>query len=224
MMAEVVEGVSPLDDDGSDGTRGQGTDGSGLGAPPARPEPTRSPIGVLFGAAAAGLAAMMGGAAPVQDDVEEDDEGEDEEGAGLQSRSMPKDYDGGKLFLTWCHLGPLGKKYPVYQNAGSYDGAKPLSREQQHKAKRKLQPDVEASGGSTISVAFTPTQPTSFASTYQQEVAVKKTASENYAFDSELNRLEMLVRYCPPDMKEQHQQELYEFAKSRSVAAQQPDK
>ena len=121
-------------------------------------------------------------------------------------------------------LGPSWQKISCLSKRGVYDGAKPLSREQQHKAKRKLQPDVEASGGSTISVAFTPKQPTSFTSTYQQEVAVKKTASENYAFDSELNRLEMLVRYCPPDMKEQHQQELYEFAKSRSVAAQQPDK
>jgi hypothetical protein len=98
--------------------------------------PTRSPLRQLGAAALSALSSLASAASSGLNVLDADEEEEEEEpDDSLVERPMPTDYDGGRLYLTWKKLGPCGLKLPCYQQAGSYDGAKPMSRNEQKKRK-----------------------------------------------------------------------------------------
>lgn len=200
------------------------------------PAPSRSPLrdslGTLGGlalgcfASAASSAASAVGITYATTSLEEDEEDEEEQEdvtAGLNVRPMPVDYNGGKLYKVWKDLGPCGSKYPCYQSAGAHDGQKPPSRaDQRRKRSLELQTELGKSGEPSTSLSLNgPTgeaKNLTFNATYQNEVAAKVAASHNYAFDLELQRLETLLKYCPPEEREARQNAIFEFAKSQSIS------
>jgi hypothetical protein len=188
---------------------------------------TRSPLREIGAAALSALTSLAAASGIIHNDAE--DEEEEDIDDSIIERTMPPDYNGGRLYLTWKKLGPCGLKLPCYQQAGAYDGAKPMSRADQKKRKLALSLEGGAKpgkGDGTLSGTLSGpvgegkigTKLGPVAQVYQSETAAKVATAKNYAVDLELQRLKMLVEHAPtPELKQKHSLELYEYAANQTA-------